>query len=204
MQLSVSNIAWPAETRERIYALLSREGVSGIEMAPTKIGPWETLEKNAIAAEGRLIASYGLVVSSYQAIFFGRSDLQLLGDNGSFEKMKEHTVRVAQIAEQLSGGGVGVFGAPRNRRRGALDEQDAFDLGVERFGRLAEAIAPYGFVLGLEPAPAEYEGDYLQTTTACAQMVRAVSHPSLQLHIDTGCLELAGTTSRRSLMRMPI
>jgi len=189
---SVSNIAWPAELRERIYALLRREGVAGIEMAPTKIAPWEALDTDTIAAEKRLIASYGLVVSSYQAIFFGMPDLQLLGDKASFEKMRAHTLRVARIAEQLSGGGVGVFGAPRNRRRGPLDERDAFDLGAERFGLLAETIAPHGFVLGLEPAPTEYGGDYLQTTADCARMVRTVSHPSLRLHIDTGCLELAG------------
>jgi len=188
---SISNIAWPAGIRERIYALLSREGVKGVEMALTKIAPWDVLDYASIAAEKQLIESYGLVVSSYQAIYFGLPELQLLADQDSFEKLKAHTVHVAQLAEKLSGGGVGVFGAPRNRRRGALNEDDAFELGADRFATLAEAVAPFGFVLGLEPAPTEYGGDFLQTTFACAQMVRTVAHQALQLHVDTGCLSLS-------------
>lgn len=189
---SISNIAWPAEIREQVYALLRREGVPGVEMAPTKIAPWDKLDPDSVAAEKKLIESYGLVVSSYQAIYFGLPEIQLLADETSFERLKQHTIRVAQLAEKLSNGGVGVFGAPRNRRRGALNEDDAFRLGADRFALLAEAVAPFRFVLGLEPAPTEYGGDFLQTTSACARMVRAVSHQSLRLHIDTGCLSLSG------------
>ncbi|WP_279356647.1 sugar phosphate isomerase/epimerase family protein [Methylobacterium indicum] len=189
---SISNIAWPSSSREHIYGLLSRSGVAGIEMAPTKIRPWDDLTPADLATERQLLASCGLVVSSYQAIFFGLPELQLLGDGDSFERMRRHTVRVAQIAEQLSGGGVGVFGAPRNRQRGALTEREAFDLGTERFSLLAEDIAPYSFALSLEPAPAEYGGNFLQTTTDCARMVRKVGRQNFRLHLDTGCLKLSG------------
>lgn len=190
-RVAVSNIAWPFECRQEIYALLREAGVDGVEIAPTKIAPWDNLSSDVIAAERSLIASFGLKISSYQALYFGRPELQLLGDDSAFEALLAHTVRVARIAEQLSGGGPGVFGAPRNRLRGELSAKEAFAVGTTRLGRLADAVAPYNFILVLEAAPAAYGGDFLLTAADCAAMVKKIDHPALRLHLDTGCLELA-------------
>ena len=194
-RLSVSNIAWPTEARESIYGLLRDLGVAGVEVAPTKIAPWDSLTADILLRERQLLSSKGLTVSSYQALYFGRPDLQLLGTEEEFDALVRHTVRVADLAKHLSDGGIGVFGAPRNRYRGGLSEADAFALGQERFRVLAEAVAPFGFSLALEPAPALYGGDFLETSAACAAMVRAVAHPALRLNVDAGCLELSGDVS---------
>ncbi|WP_238282868.1 sugar phosphate isomerase/epimerase family protein, partial [Methylobacterium goesingense] len=110
----------------------------------------------------------------------------------AFEALLKHTVRVARMAEQLSQGGGGVFGAPRNRLRGRLSEAEAFELGAERFAKLAKAVSSYGFTIMLEPAPPEYGGDFLRTERDCAAMVQCVAHPAFRLHVDTGCLTIAG------------
>jgi sugar phosphate isomerase/epimerase len=191
-RLSVSNIAWPTESRQTIYELLRNLGVQGVEVAPSKIAPWDRLDEKVIKAERDLMESFGLSVSSYQALYFGRPDLQLLGDEASFEELRSHTIRVARLAESLSGGGAGVFGAPKNRIRGGLTEEEAAKLGAERLARLADSVAPYDFVLVLEAAPEEYGGDFLQTAAACAKMVETVGHSALRLHLDTGCLEITG------------
>lgn len=191
LKLSISNIAWPKEIRHEIYALLSRNGVTGIEVAPTKIAPWDDLTELVLMAERDLMATFGLKVSSYQALYFGCPGLALLEDESAFEALLKHTVRVARVSERLSHGGAGVFGAPRNRLRGRLGEPEAFDLGAERFLRLAEAVSSYGFTIMLEPAPPEYGGDFLRTEQECAAMVQQVAHRAFQLHVDTGCLTLA-------------
>ena len=192
MRLSVSNIAWSNESRHAIFSFLSENGVGAVEIAPTKIAAWELLDEPAILSELGILRSYGLEASSYQALFFGRPDCHLLGDAQGFEKLKAHTVKVAQLAERMSQGGPGVFGAPQNRLRGPLTELEAADLGAERLSRLAEAVAPYGFVLALEAAPAEYGGNFLMTAAACVAMVRTVDHSALRLHLDAGCLALTG------------
>lgn len=192
LKLSISNIAWPADIRHEVYGLLSRNGVTGIEVAPTKIAPWDDLTEAVLGAERDLMATFGLTVSSYQALYFGCPGLALLEDEAAFEALLKHTVHVARVAEQLSQGGGGVFGAPRNRLRGRLDEAEAFDLGAERFAKLAESVSPHNFTIMLEPAPPEYGGDFLPTERDCAAMVRRVAHPAFRLHVDTGCLTLAG------------
>lgn len=187
-RLSISNIAWPSSLNDRVYALLADANVAGLEIAPTKLAPWQDLTEEVARVEGRRIRKVGLQVGSYQALYFDRPDCQLLGDTASFKAMREHTVRVATFAEHLSGGGPGVFGAPRNRQRGQLTTENAFELGAQRFWCLAEAVAATGFIIVLEAAPEEYGGDFLGTTAQCAAMVRAVDHPSFRLHVDTGCL----------------
>lgn len=199
-RLSVSNIAWPAESRKSIYALLRDLGVEGVEFALTKIASWDSLNDDAVRDERKLVEANGLTVSSYQALYFGRPDVQLLADENAFEAMLAHTVMVARWAQIMSGGGAGVFGAPRNRVRGSLDEEDAFQLGAERLRRLADAINPYQFVLALEPAPHAYGGDFLTTEEACAMMVAAVDHPSLRLHLDAGCLTMNNETADQVLL----
>ena len=187
-RLSISNIAWPTSLSDRVYALLADANIAGLEVAPTKLAPWQDLTEDVARVEGLRIRRVGLQVGSYQALYFGRPDCQLLGDAASFEAMQEHTVRVATFAEHLSRGGPGVFGAPRNRQRGQLTIENAFELGARRFRCLAEAIAATGFIIVLEAAPEEYGGDFLINTAQCAAMVRAVDHPSFRLHVDTGCL----------------
>lgn len=191
-RLSVSNIAWPHSDRRAIYSDLATAGFQGVEVALTKFASWDELDHDKVIIERELLEIYDLSVSSYQSLYFGRPDLQLLGDTDSYDALVEHTIRVASLAEAMSGGGPGVFGAPRNRLRGKLDEKSAFDLGADRLCKLANAVAPMGFVLVLEPAPPQYGGDFLMTEAACAEMVRQVNHPSLRLHVDIGCIALAG------------
>ncbi|GJE80317.1 sugar phosphate isomerase/epimerase family protein [Methylorubrum thiocyanatum] len=195
-RLSISNIAWPTDLSDQVYALLADARVAGLEIAPTKLAPWQDLTEELARAEGDRIRQAGLQVSSYQALYFDRPDCQLLGDAASFEAMRKHTVRVATFAEHLSRGGAGVFGAPRNRQRGQLTSENAFELGVQRFRCLAEAVAATGFTIVLEAAPEEYGGDFLATTAQCAAMVRAVSHPSFGLHFDSGCLAFTGESAQ--------
>lgn len=195
-RLSISNIAWPTDISDQVYALLADANVPGLEVAPTKLAPWHALTEEVARAEGRKIREAGLQVSSYQALYFGRPDCQLLGDAASFDAMREHTVRVATFAEHLSGGGPGVFGAPRNRQRGQLTAEDAFEFGAQRFRCLADSVAATGFIIVLEAAPEEYGGDFLLTTAQCAAMVRAVNHPSFLLHVDTGCLAFTGESAQ--------
>ncbi|WP_132251111.1 sugar phosphate isomerase/epimerase family protein [Methylobacterium segetis] len=189
--ISVSNIAWNREENKDVYEYFNASGVSGIEVAFTKIAPWAELNKSLIDHERSELDSAGLVVSSYQALYYGKPQVQLLHERKSFDEMLSHTIAVAKLAERLSNGGVAVFGAPLNRKRGDLSLADAEDLGSERLFELADAVADYGLVLALEPAPPSYQGDFLIDTESCARVVRRINHSNLRLHLDSGCIALA-------------
>jgi sugar phosphate isomerase/epimerase len=191
MRLSVSNLAWPADQEELAFARLVALGVAGVEVAPTRIAFWPSLTQSMLTDYRARIADRGLCVSSLQAILYGCDEPQLLGDDAAFEALCEHMRRVAAIARTL-GAGIVVFGAPRNRQRGALSDAVAWPLARERLHRLGATVAAAGVTIGIEPVPAFYGGDFLGVWEDVLQMVRDVDHPGIRVHLDAGCVALGG------------
>ncbi len=187
MKLGLSNLAWPgADAFDRLAAL----GAAGIEVAPTRIAPWDALTPATLAAYRRAAEAAGLTIPSLQSIFYGLPGAQLLGDTAAFAAMREHMRRVAVIAASL-GARIAVFGAPNNRRRFALPEPDAEALAAERLHALGDIAAPAGLTIALEPVPPEYGGDTLTHAAAALRVVQAAAHPAVRLHLDTACALLA-------------
>lgn len=191
MRLAISNLAFPANLQAADWAELSRRGVEGIEVAPTRLGGWETLSEERLKEFRRQLAEHRLVVSSLQAILFNVPGVQLLGGNSEFHALKNHMHRIGSIAAAL-GARVAVFGAPKQRSKGELSDHDAFKLGVDRFRELADVCSQYDIVIGLEPVPAAYAGDFLPTWQDVARMVDEVQSPHLRVHLDTACVLLGG------------
>lgn len=191
MRLAVSNLAFGPDLRAEAYERLAAIGVDGVEVALTRVAPWEALTADACRAEAAALAAAGLQASSLQAIYFGKPEVQLLGDEPSFDALLEHTRKVAEFGEAL-GARVAVFGAPKNRSPGDRSMAEALALGEERFRRLGEAVRSHGLTIGIEPVPAHYGGDFLPTAEEVTAMVRRVDHPNIRLHLDTGCVMLGG------------
>jgi len=191
MRMAISNLAWKAESTEQALTMLKAAGADGIEAAPTRIAPWEGLTRDALLAYRNRVEAAGLTVSSLQAILFAKPDARLLDDSASFDEMVTHLKRVADMADTL-GAGVMVFGAPRNRLRGALAEETALALARDRFRALGDALTGRPLVLGIEPVPANYGGDFLTSAQSVVSLVHAVDHPHIRVHLDTGCVKLGG------------
>jgi sugar phosphate isomerase/epimerase len=191
MRLAVSNLAWPGELDRMAFEHLARLGVSGLEVAPTRLAGWEELTRPRLLEYRDRAAGHGLSVSSLQAILFGRNELHLLGDAASFDALCTHMRHVSDIATML-GAQVLVFGAPRNRLRGGMETQAAWDLACERFALLGEITAAAGVVIGIEPVPSVYGADFLVSWDDVLRMVAAVDSPGVRVHLDTGCVLLGG------------
>lgn len=191
MRLAVSNLAFPAEGREQTYAEMRALGVQGVEIAPTRLQPWDEANPDAGRSERRRLQEAGLEASSLQAIFYGQPHLQLLGDHAGFEAMRDHVARLGDYSDAL-GARAAVFGAPAHRNRRDMEADAAWELGVRRLRDLGRALEGADLVLGIEPIPARYKGDFLETFQEVIAMVRQVDHPKIRLHLDTGCVMLGG------------
>lgn len=191
MRLAVSNLAWPAEREDEAFRTLAAMGVSAVEAAPTRLAPWEDLTRPRLADYRARIEGAGLTVSSLQAILFGRAELQLLQSQPEFDAFLEHLRIVAHVASTL-GALVLVFGSPRNRSAGDLPRGAAWDLAQQRFRAIGAVVQDGGAVLGIEPVPAYYGGEFLADWRDVLRMVRDVDHPGIRVHLDTGCVHLGG------------
>lgn len=191
MPLAISNILWTPEQEAAALVAAKAAGADGIEVAPSRIAPWDALTPAAAIAYRAKLADQGLTIPSMQALLFGVPDVALLADAASCQRLTDHLARVADIAAAL-GARVMVFGAPKQRLRGALDAPAASALATERLRPIGAALHQRGVVLGIEPVPAAYGADFLHNVTEVAALVRAVNHPAIRLHLDTGALHLAG------------
>lgn len=190
MKLSVSNIAWDTEEEQEVFEFLQTSGVSGIEMAPTKIWPgWQNASADKAAQIRQEYQSRGLKIPALQAILFDKPDLHVFGSDESQENMLIHLDKVATLA-QAFGAKVLVFGSPKNRDRGTLSAEQAFLQGVDFFRRAGDVCAKSNVQLCLEPNPSVYNCNFMTHWYEVLEMVNEVSHPSVCVHLDTACIAL--------------
>jgi len=182
---SVSNIAWGRHDDPAVFQLLSKYGVNGIEIAPSKV--WSDLESvtpDEAKAYRSLLADHGFSVPAFQAILYGCPQLQVF-EPETHEAFLARIQLIAKLASYL-GAKVLVFGAPKNRRRNGLEYDAAFDRACEFFRKAGALAADYGCVLGIEANPVEYQCDFMTCTADAERFVMAVDSPGVVLHIDSG------------------
>tara|TARA_B110001454_G_scaffold218353_1_gene246073 strand:+ start:5393 stop:6211 length:819 start_codon:yes stop_codon:yes gene_type:complete len=187
MKLACSNIAWTDAQEAAVLPWLQAQGVGGIEVAPTRLWPnWHGATPAGAREWRKRMADQGFSLPSMQALLFGKADACLFGADGG-NAFVEHLEFVAELGEGL-GAGVAVLGAPRQRLRGDLPMAEAVDLAIPLLRRLAQTFHDAGSCLALEPARPEYGGDFCITTAEVSQLVAAVDHPGLGVHIDAAAL----------------
>lgn len=191
MKLAISNIAWETHDDPAVLAVLRHCGVTGIEIAPTKIWPsWQGASAAAAAELRRSLNDEGFSVPAFQAILFGRNDLRVF-DEGTWAAFDEHMRLVADLAAVM-GAGVLVFGSPKNRRRGQLPMSQAVPTAVRLFQRLGSICAERGVTIGLEHNPPEYGCDFVTCAADAAELTAQVSSEGFALHLDAGGLHMCG------------
>jgi len=199
MRLAVSNIAWPAEFDSAAFEFLARNGIRGLEVAPTRVWPyWQGIDSRAVRDLRRLMDSNGFAVSSLQAILFQKPELRLFGSEKSRQAMHEHLRFCGDLAASL-GAECLVFGDPKNRDRGLLSAEDAFVIAAEFFAKAGEYYAERGVCIGFEANPSEYSCNFVTESRTAARLVRAVNSVGFRLHLDTACLHLAGESAAEAI-----
>ena len=191
MNAAVSNIAWTVADDDAAREMLAAAGVKHLEIAPTRQWPDLSLVSESEArsyAEG--LQRRGFSVCAFQALLFGKPELLVFGkDDG--RACVEYLARVCRLASWMGAKAL-VFGSPKNRTRESLSPEEAFAKGQDFFRALGDAAAAQGVVVCIEPNPAAYSCDFLQTASEAAAMVRAVNSPGIRLNLDMGELIMNG------------
>jgi len=192
MKLAVSNIAWPREQDEAVAKLLVSLGVTGIEVAPTKLWPKPTAATaEEIACTRAFWNDRGIEIVAAQALLFGQPELTIFESEAIRERTLAYLFGICRVCGQLGAGPL-VFGSPKNRRIGTLPLMEAQGIAIEFFRRLGELAASAGTCIVLEANPSVYGADFVTRAAEAIDVVGKVDHPGLQVHLDTGCMTLAG------------
>lgn len=185
MKWSFSNIAWTAQQDEYMYRILAEAGISGLEIAPTRIFPQQPYQKMAEIREWSksLYKRYGLRISSMQSIWYGRTQ-NLFADEQQYAELMQYSKEAVLFAEAAECPHL-VFGCPKNRNmpEGA-DRRTALAFFLE----LSSFAAQHGIVIGMEANPSIYGTNFINTTQEAIAIVREIGNDGLELNLDIGTM----------------
>jgi D-psicose/D-tagatose/L-ribulose 3-epimerase len=199
-KLTVSNIAWDSTPITEILPILRNAGVSAIEVAPTVVWPnWQgaTVEAAEQYADG--LREEGFSIPSLQAILFAKPDLHLFGSPQQIGGLKSHIEYVADLAQAM-GAKILVFGAPKNRLRGATPFDRARHIAVEFFSHVGDACAKRGVCLCIEPNPVQYGCDFITNSADGFELVELVNSKGFGLHLDVAGMHLADESAHDAIV----
>jgi sugar phosphate isomerase/epimerase len=192
MKLAISNLAWDASHDSAVAALMQSHGVTGVELAPTKI--WDEPLDASNSEIGEYVnfwSDFGIRIVSLQSLLFNKPDLQLFLSDESRLEMQRYLAGIIELASKL-GAQILVFGSPKNRTRGDLDSATAEKIAVPFFRAIGEVAQQCGVIFCIEPNPVEYGCDWITTSTEGARLVESVRSPGFGLHLDAAGMTLSG------------
>jgi sugar phosphate isomerase/epimerase len=199
MRLAVSNIAWRAEEAEAALDRLQFLGVAGLEIAPGLAfagEPDPMLPGSAAIDRWRsALRRRGLTLVSMQSLLFGQAQAALFGDQAERQTFQSGIDAAIELAGRLGCPNL-VLGSPTARRiPDGLDARVAQTIALDMIGRLGDRCQTKGVVLSLEPNPAAYGTNFLNTFDETLAFVHALGHPAVRINLDLGALILTGETS---------
>jgi sugar phosphate isomerase/epimerase len=197
-RLIVSNLAWDTVWEDHALDILTKYGITGVELAVTKYTPWDKINREVLLNIKDRFAKRGIAIHSLQAIFFGVID-NVFTEETTFT---EHFKTVIMCAGVLGAKRI-VFGSPRNRVKPdnmPLDYADANFINVMR--KLAIYARTYDVIICLEPNAVEYKCNYITHIDHAIHIVKSVDHANLKLNFDTGNALMSGELSVEKFMEV--
>ncbi|MCA3698281.1 sugar phosphate isomerase/epimerase family protein [Brevundimonas sp.] len=198
MRLAISNIAWHPHEAEAALEQLHALGVEGLEIAPglafaTEADPFRP-NPEAIREWRSKLDQRGLTLVSMQSLLFGRPDVALFGQKAQREGFESGIETAIELAKSI-GCPTLVLGSPTARSiPDEMDRATAREIALDVMGRLGDRCGAIGACLALEPNPAAYGTNFLNTLEETATFVRAVAHPAVRVNLDLGALIMNGET----------
>ena len=184
MNLSISNIAWSAEYDNAMYHYLKISGYKGLEIAPTRIFPSDPYSHISEARDwaDRLKEEYGLVISSMQSIWYGRTE-RVFGDDSDRRALIEYSRKACEFASAIGCSNL-VFGSPRNRDTDNMEHD--YPIAIDFFRKLSDVAQDYGTVVAMEPNPTIYKTRFVNTTLEAIELIEKVNSDGFKLNFDLG------------------
>lgn len=185
MKLSISNIAWNLENDKVMYNYIQNSGFQGIEIAPTRIfpvSPYEDL-KQANHFANMLNDKYGLIISSMQSIWYGKSE-NIFKSQEERKILIDYAKKAIDFASLIKCRNL-VFGCPKNR---VINNEKDIDIAISFFKELGEYANSKNTVLSIEPNPTIYNTNFINTTDEAFKLVKLIDSEGIMVNVDLGTI----------------
>jgi len=201
MKLAVSNIAWHPQEEQEIAELLQKMGVKYLEIAPTKMATIPIdLSPDQITDYIKFWEGFGIKIVAFQSMLFNRPDLSIFTSSELRNETLNYLTEFIKLGKKFDISAM-VFGSPKNRQIGDLSKDTADRLAIEFFNSIGDEAKHADLYFCIEPNAPQYGCDYIINTAEGFELVTKINNPAVGLHLDTGCMSLAGDNFNDSILK---
>lgn len=201
MKLAISQIAWHPDEETGIAEVLVRYGISAVELAPARIfadpsSPTLAEAKSAVD----FWSAYGIRPVAFQALLFGRPEMQLFHDKYSRRRTIDFLKSLISVAGDMGIVAL-VFGSPKNRKiLGQTSIAEEFKIARDVFTELGLYATDHGTTFCIEPNPTVYDCNFVTNAAQGAELVIEVGMAGFKLHLDLAGMWLAEDSVASSIL----
>jgi sugar phosphate isomerase/epimerase len=185
MKLGICNELFEGWDFGRVCRAVKDAGYDGIELAPFTLAPTITELTAARRRELKaVVADAGLETIGLHWLLAGTSGLHLTSPQPEVQRATgDYLIALAEATHDLNGS-LMVLGSPKQRSlQPGVTYAQAVETAQSVFTRIMPALEALGVDLCLEPL-APNDTDFINTCAQAMEIIKAVNHPRLRLHLD--------------------
>jgi len=190
MNLAISNIAWKPKNREKIYKFLSKEKITGIEIAPKlllhNVKNIFMLNKKQTNNHFKELQKYNLQLVSMQSLLYGANDCYLFYSKKQRINFIQHLSKIIVLAKKLKIPNL-VFGSPKNRIIPSnMKYKVAEKIAIKTFRKIGKIAQQNNVYFSIESNPKEYGTNFLNNIHQTYKLVKKIKSRNIKIVLDTG------------------
>jgi sugar phosphate isomerase/epimerase len=185
-RLAVSNIGLPPFDHLELLPRLAALGVSGLEVAPSRIwaDTWRGLAAAQVGGYRRAVEAAGLEVVGLHSLFFDHPGLGLFKGRETLQATIDFMRHLSALCRDL-GGRTLIYGG--GRKRDSMDPDAAMAECREFLDQVLPTFEAHGTKLCFEPLGPR-DTDFLNTAAENLALFEELGHPGLGLQLDAKAL----------------
>ena len=155
----ISNLAWNKNYQDKIFELIKKNNIQGIDFAPLQItDSWKDIEKKVKTHSYRLKKNK-IKVNAVQGIFF-KKKFNLFRDNNKLNEIFKHIKVIIKICKILNCNKI-IIGSTEFRNKNNLKKKEADKIFIKFLKQLIPMLKKEEIFFCLEMIPKQYNEKYL-------------------------------------------
>jgi sugar phosphate isomerase/epimerase len=183
-QYFVSNLAWSHKDFNRIYKLLKKYNIKGLDIAPIKINKdWSKVKQESLKFK-KLLDKVNLKVNALQGIFY-KTNFNIFNTNElDKEKLLSHFKKILDLTKIFKCKKI-ILGSSNFRDKKKLKIKFADIKFVQFFKNLDPLLKKYNVSLCFEPIPKQYGENYLYNSDKILKLLNKINSENYYINFDS-------------------
>ena len=179
----ISNLAWNKNYQDKIFELIKKNKIQGIDFAPLQItDSWKNIEKK-VKTHSYNLKKNKIKVNAVQGIFF-KKKFNLFRDNNKSNEIFKHIKIIIKICKILNCNKI-IIGSTEFRNKYNLKKKEADKIFIKFLKQLIPMLKKEKIFFCLEMIPKQYNEKYLFSFNHIIKIVKEINSKWISINFDT-------------------